>query len=99
MNNEVQRYKESAVPFSSLESPAFEESVRTTDIMLGHETSSDELHLFYGANSLSEAIEKAAEHDLAVVTIQFQDTSGIEDLELQAAVENLKGSCCYVPRQ
>ena len=99
MNNEVQCYKESAVPLSSFENSEFGETMRAADIILGHETSSDEVHLFYGANSLSAAMKETAEHNLAVITIQYQDASGIEDLELQAALELLKGSCCYIPRE
>ena len=92
MNIEVQRYKESAVQLSSLENSEFAETMQAADIILGHETSSDELHLFYRANSLSEGKEKAVEHHLTVITIQYQDASRIEDLELQAAVENLSRS-------
>jgi len=44
-------------------------------------------------------MKETAEHNLAVITIQYQDASGIEDLELQAALELLKGSCCYIPRE
>ncbi len=86
--------KAEAVPVRTLEDPKVREWVKDAAVVLGLDTSRDELVLFYGRETLEMINRTGVADSLPVAVLSYDQRT--DELEfLIAAVRVLKGSDCY----
>lgn len=86
------------LPLRSIARPEIRERVKGAGLILGWDTRTRRLIVFYGAEIWGEFLRRHETEWTAPLVIGFQYDSDLakDDLEyLVAAVRTLKGSCCY----
>lgn len=85
-----------AIPVRELGDPEIRQLVSQAGIVWGFDTYTGELSLFYGKEMLEDiAIGRDSEFDPQMMVVFAIDARTVELEYLYAAVERLKGSCCY----
>ncbi len=86
--------KKDAVPVASLKDPKVRAQAKDADIIFGFDTTSGGRSLFYGKDTLARISQGGAAEQMGVMGFLYD--SKTDQLEyLIAAVQVIKGSCCY----
>jgi hypothetical protein len=88
---------ENAPHISVIQDPAVREEIKKAGVIFGVDSATGAPSIFYGKEMLKEiARGRAAEWDAQVIlAFKYDSTQGDELEYLYAAVEVLKGECCY----
>ena len=85
-----------AIPVREIEREAVRMLIQQADVIYGYDIHKGTRHLFYGEGTLRYVAQSGQAQHLAVLTFAVDFREESPELEyLYAAIEVLKGSCCY----
>jgi hypothetical protein len=92
----LQSIRDAALPISALAQDPVRELVRSAGLIWGYDPKQNRMPLFYGRELLEDIAKGRASEFAHQMLLCFTiDLTTDEPESLRAAVESLKGSCCY----